>query len=100
MQPGGEPHSGFHVQQAVEKALAAAPAHAQIVFRRTHDIAELMDLLENAGLAAPPHADHRDELDPYATEMRYGLVEPGDLDGAATGLWVRDVIASANSLVR
>lgn len=64
------------------------------MFRRTHDIAERMDLLEDAGLAASPHADHLAELDPYAVEMRYGLVEPGDLARAATGLWIRDVIAS------
>jgi hypothetical protein len=53
---------GFHAQQAVEKGLKAVLAHAGVVFRHTHDIAELLDLLDDAGIAAPPHADHLDEL--------------------------------------
>jgi HEPN domain-containing protein len=35
--------AGFHAQQAVEKALKGVLAHAQVPFRRTHDIAELLD---------------------------------------------------------
>jgi len=37
----GDAIIGFHAQQAVEKALKAALSSAGIVFRRTHDIAEL-----------------------------------------------------------
>lgn len=92
--------AGFHAQQAVEKALKAVLAHAGVVFRRTHDIAELLDLLDDAGLAAPPHADHLDELNPYAVEIRYGLIEPGSLDRAATALWVDEVIGWSSARVR
>ncbi|MFP4496154.1 MAG: HEPN domain-containing protein [Halochromatium sp.] len=84
--------AGFHAQQAVEKALKAVLAHAAVRFRRTHDIAELLDLLEDAGIGPPPHAAHLDELNPYAVEMRYGLVEPSGLDRSKTACWVRDVI--------
>ncbi len=84
--------AGFHAQQAVEKALKAVLAHRAVVFRRTHDIAELLDLLEDACIGTPPHAEHLDELNPYAVEMRYGLVEPSGLDRGRTACWVRDVI--------
>ena len=45
--------AGFHAQQAVEKALKAVLAHAGVAFRRTHDIAELLDLL---GIFRPARA--------------------------------------------
>ena len=91
--------AGFHAQQAVEKALKAVLAYAGVRFRRTHDIAELLDLLEDAGLRAPPHADHLDELNPYAVEMRYGLIEPSGLDRAVTASRVRDVLTWSSGLV-
>jgi len=92
--------AGFHAQQAIEKALKAVLAHSGVSFRRTHDIAELLDMLEDAGLAAPPHADRLDELNPYAVEMRYGLIEPSGLDRAATARWVQDVIRWAGGIIQ
>jgi len=83
---------GFHAQQAVEKALKAVLAHAGIAFRRTHDIAELLDLLTDSSLQAPPHSEQLDELNPYAVEMRYGLVEPGGLDRNATKAVLEEVL--------
>jgi HEPN domain-containing protein len=91
--------AGFHAQQAVEKALKAVLAHAGVAFRRTHDIAELLDYLEDSGLPAPPHADRLDELNPYAVEMRYGLIEPSGLDRTATAGWVKDVLYWAGALL-
>jgi len=92
--------AGFHAQQAIEKALKAVLAHSGVPFRRTHDIAELLDMLEDAGLAAPPHADRLDELNPYAVEMRYELIEPRGLDRAATARWVQDVIRWAAGIIQ
>lgn len=83
---------GFHAQQAVEKALKAVLAHTGVVFRRTHDIAELLDLLNDAGIEAPPHAEHLDELNPYAVEMRYGLVGVSGLDRQEVAQVLRDVL--------
>jgi HEPN domain-containing protein len=91
--------AGFHAQQAVEKALKAVLAHAGVAFRRTHDIAELLDYLEDSDLPAPPYADRLDELNPYAVEMRYGLIEPSGLDRTATACWVKDVIYWAGALL-
>jgi len=92
--------AGFHAQQAVEKALKAVLSQAGVAFRRTHDLAELLDLLTDSGLPAPPHADHLDELNPYAVEMRYGLVEPAGLDRTKTSLWVKDVIAWCRAYIQ
>jgi len=92
--------AGFHAQQAVEQALKAVLAHVGVAFRRTHDIAELLDLLEDAGLEAPPYANRLDELNPYAVEIRYGLIEPGALDRTASALWVDDVIGWSSARVR
>ena len=91
--------AGFHAQQAVEKALKAVLASQGVVFRRTHDIAELLDLMQDSGLAEPPHASRLDELNPYAVEMRYGLVEPGPLDRSGVAAWVHAVLSWAKNLV-
>jgi len=86
---------GFHAHQCVEKALKAVLAHEGVVFRRTHDVAELLDLLSDAGIVSPPHADGLDELNPFAVEARYGLAEPGRVDREATTLMVGAVLAWA-----
>lgn len=88
---------GFHAQQAVEKALKAVLSRARVAFRRTHDIAELLDLMMDSLLPAPPHADRLDELNPYAVEMRYGLVEPSGLDRAEVGAMLQDVLSWARA---
>ena len=92
--------AGFHAQQAIEKALKAVLAQAGIAFRRTHDIAELLDRLEDSGLPAPPFADRLDELNPYAVEVRYGMIEPTGLSRTATARWVREVIIWSSAYVQ
>jgi HEPN domain-containing protein len=86
---------GFHAHQCIEKALKAALAHAGIAFRRTHDIAELLDLLHDTRGGVPPFSERLDELNPYAVEARYGLIEPSALDRAAASRIVEAVIAWA-----
>lgn len=83
---------GFHAHQCVEKALKGVLAHKAVVFRRTHDIAELLDLLTDAGVDSPPHADKLDELNPFAIEARYGLADPGRIDRDATTLMVNALL--------
>lgn len=65
---------GFHAQQAVEKSLKAVLSARAVEFRRTHDLVTLLDLLQDHGLV-PPDADWLDELNPYAVEARYGMIE-------------------------
>lgn len=87
-----DPLVGFRAQQAVEKSIKAVLSHANVPFRRTHDVAELLDLLTDSGLPRPPHGDRLDEFTPFAVELRYGLVHPSGLDREAAGLILRDVI--------
>lgn len=91
---------GFHAQQAVEKALKAVLSHGAVRYRRTHDIAELLDLLADAGLDAPPHADRLDELNPYAVEYRYGLIDPTGLDRDETAGLLSDVLTWADHAIQ
>jgi len=71
---------GFHAQQAVEKSLKAVLSANGVAFRRTHDIAELLDLLSDSQLPSPPFAETLDELNPFAVDARYGLIGAGALD--------------------
>lgn len=81
-----------HAQQAVEKALKAVLAHAEIAHRRTHDIAELLDALDDADIAPPPHAERLDELNPHAVQYRYGLVDPAGLDQVEVNRMLDDLL--------
>lgn len=64
----------FHAQQAAEKYLKALLTRHQVIFPKTHDLEQLLDLIEtiNNDLAATL----RDIiiLTPYGVELRY----PGD----------------------
>ena len=86
---------GFHAQQAVEKSLKAVLSRAGVEVRRTHDLAELMDRMTDAGLAPPPHADRLDELNPFAVAARYGPLDLGPLDRPLAMSWVHDLLAWA-----
>ncbi len=66
----------FHTQQAVEKALKALMIENSITFPLTHDIQQLLELIEQAGLNIPREILDVDQLTPYAVETRYpGLYE-------------------------
>ena len=71
---------GFHAQQACEKCLKAVLSSAGIETSRTHDLTRLLDLLTSHGIAVPSDSQGVEELNPYAVEARYGLVEAGGLD--------------------
>lgn len=75
----GDAVVGFHAQQAVEKSLKAVLSSHCVEFRRTHDLALLLDLLHDNHVAAPPEAHWLDELNPYAVEARYGTIAPEGL---------------------
>ena len=45
--------TGFFARHAVEKCLKAVAEYHGIVFRRTHDVDELVDLLLQHGVAMP-----------------------------------------------
>jgi len=75
---GDEPYldtAVYHCQQAAEKALKAFMTYHDILFERTHDLTELLELCV---AKEPRFAEWRQiagELTPYAVLFRY----PGDV---------------------
>jgi HEPN domain-containing protein len=67
---------GFQAQQAVEKAIKAVLSHNAIAYRRTHDLAELIDLLKAGAIRYPALLDESTILTPFAAEMRYDYLPP------------------------
>jgi len=63
--------TGFFAQQAVEKCLKAVAAYHGIVFRRTHDVDELVDLLTQHQVHMPFPSDQFSVLNPFAVILRY-----------------------------
>jgi HEPN domain-containing protein len=82
---------GFHAQQIVEKALKAVLAIKSVPFRRTHDLAELIDILSDKGISVPIPMDKCVELTPFAVEYRYDFLPP---ENKGTNSIVRDEIRS------
>lgn len=87
---------GFHLQQAVEKALKAWIALLGGLYELTHDLEELLQQLETCGAAPKELARFKDlaSFTPYAVEYRYeGVaewVQPIDRDG--TIVLVRELL--------
>jgi HEPN domain-containing protein len=95
---------GFHAQQAVEKWLKAVLTGRAIAFGRTHDLAGLLDLLQQNRVPAPPGAERLPRLTPYAVSLRYGRVPLEDggelpLDRSWVRSCVREVKGWAEALV-
>ena len=63
--------TGFFAQQVVEKCLKAVAEYHGIVFRKTHDVDELVDLLLQHGVAMPFPSDQFSDLNPFAVILRY-----------------------------
>lgn len=64
----------FHIQQIVEKALKANLSHKGVVFPKTHDIEDLIELCLANGIQLPDYVERLPELTPYAVEFRYGFL--------------------------
>ncbi len=61
----------FEAQQAAEKAIKALLVQRRIRFPRTHDLLDLLALLERAGLAIPDEIHQTGRLSQYAVTTRY-----------------------------
>ena len=68
---------GFHAQQAVEKMLKAVLSHKGGEYRRTHDLAELLDLIRGNGIPLSDELDEVKRLAPFAVELRYDYLPEG-----------------------
>jgi HEPN domain-containing protein len=63
--------TGFFAQQVVEKCLKSIAEYHGIVFRRTHDVDELVDLLLQHKVSMPFPPDQFSNLNPFAVILRY-----------------------------
>lgn len=67
----------FHAQQAVEKALKAVLIDQSADFPHTHDIGELLSILEEVGVTYATGSPEANRLTRYAVSVRYpGLADP------------------------
>ena len=71
---------GFHVQQAVEKALKAWLCCLGTAYPRTHDLDELGALLEDAGQHIPPRFAPLLDYTDFAVAFRYDAFPDLDAD--------------------
>ena len=71
----------FHLQQGVEKALKAILDYNHVKFPHTHDIEELIQLIEREHIGMYEPVDSLIPLSAYAVEGRYGSVHD-DVDDA------------------
>jgi len=65
----------FHAQQCVEKLMKAVLVSQGIIFRKTHNLVELSDLLMDNGVQPPMESSTLDKLSPCAIGLRYGETE-------------------------
>jgi HEPN domain-containing protein len=91
---------GFHVQQAIEKALKAAIASRDQDFPFTHDIGLLMQLCQDVGLELPVGLAEADRLTPYAAAVRYGLGDPGAVPTPDALRWAAVAIEWSDAQIR
>lgn len=88
---------GFHCQQAAEKLLKAVLAIKGIVYRRTHDINELLGVMHQHNITIPAELQDIDLLTPFAVEYRYQ--EWADTDEALDRHAVREMIRKLHAWV-
>jgi HEPN domain-containing protein len=67
---------GFHAQQAIEKSVKAVLSFRHVEYRRTHQLAELVDLLHDHNIFYPSELSEAVALAPFAVEFRYDLLPP------------------------
>jgi HEPN domain-containing protein len=85
----------FEAQQATEKAVKSVLRFSGIDFPKTHDIGELLALLNQSGRKVPQAFWKADDLTQYAVETRYpGSAEP------VTRSEYRQAIALAQNVVK
>ena len=84
----------FDAQQAAEKSMKALLITAKKDFPRTHDLAELLSLIERAGYAVPESVRSAPRLSVYSTVTRY----PG-VAGAVSDQDYREAVIIAEAVL-
>jgi HEPN domain-containing protein len=95
---------GLHAQQAAEKFVKAVLAANGIRYEKTHNLAALVDSLEDAGIEAPVYLSEAFRLTPYADTIRYEeeVAESLDRPGAVALIekvraWAEDQVAAGEA---
>ena len=71
----------FHAQPYIEKAMKAVLVSNAVIFRRTHDLEELANLLEQKDIELPLPKEQLKRLNPFAVALRYEDMELTLIDG-------------------
>jgi HEPN domain-containing protein len=67
----------FNAQQAAEKAIKALLIQRAVAFPYVHDVAQLLTLVERAGVEIPPAVKQGERLTRFAVFTRYpGIASP------------------------
>ncbi|MGE0455802.1 MAG: HEPN domain-containing protein [Vicinamibacteria bacterium] len=92
----------FDAQQAAEKAVKAVLVHKRKRFPKTHDLAELLDLVAKTGINVPADVAEAKRLTTWAVTGRYpGASEEASEDDHREALEVAErTVAWSTALVR
>jgi HEPN domain-containing protein len=92
----------FHAQQAAEKSLKAVLIRYQVPFGKTHDIRQLLSLVEPVAPGLRARMSEAEALTPHAVASRYPGVEPGaSRDEASRHLALaRQVVDAVSALLK
>lgn len=91
---------GFHIQQAIEKAIKSALTRVGVQYELTHDLSILYRQAENSGLTLPAAIDVVEELTVFAVQFRYLLYqEEQNFDRIAGLTLVKKFMAWAGSII-
>jgi HEPN domain-containing protein len=93
---------GFHAQQAVEKALKAWLTLVGVEYPRTHDLEELLELLEEQAEPILEAFYNLLDLTDFAVQFRYRIFEDaeGRLNRGVMIRQVNDLVVHVERLVR
>lgn len=85
---------GFFCQQAVEKAIKSVLSRRRILFRWTHDLSQLVTLLEENGVTLPGELGDCVSLTPFAAALRYDRLPDGESEAFDRAEAVRTATAA------
>ena len=91
----------FQAQQAAEKAIKAVFISKQLIYPFSHDISQLLSLLEKSGVSIPREIRSAAKLTLYAAQTRYpGLESPVSREEYEEALMLAKIVVNwAETLV-
>jgi len=92
-------NAAFHGQQAIEKALKAAPTARGKGLGRTHNLVALAGQLSEAGEVLPDTGDLLSLVNPYAVTLRYDDMDEELLPALSLRIVVATMIEWANGRI-